>query len=527
MITIEDSLKLAFLKFKSRKIHSILSMVIFSLGVITIMIFLLGAASIRDILWNAYPDRYGTHFAAIKWEIDVDEEKNENNDKGEIDGVTDNTVNINVEKDKAIPSISEFRSLYQKRYDIKDVYTKVALANVAVVFKEYEGKSLFRDDRPRSLDEYLDLGGGHFLIPHNIMFIDPYLSKESVFDGYSLENKYGGKIPLIVPSHYAIEALVNRLNSGSTNTNKRSDDDFWNMVFVSPQEEMEQQRKLQEYIGKEVTVGVYLDESESDKSEIMSFEGVIVGYTDTTSMMIPDRFQLGYGRTGLIIPEWAKSVNEGIGKLYNQEIKQNAEISYVVEFDSIEKRSKFVEAVGDAKYRQKLSLINSNYDVITLFTVQEALQQVLDVLLSIVICLASVFLTVGMAFVTINVLKILADSRKEIGIFRAVGAQQSDIVKIFMSYVFLILTGGFLISLIVAVSINISLSLFFGDYIYYSLVMGSNQMQLVKPLFVFVGFPFVELSVFYIILIATGFLAAIVPVLLSSRRNLISALKSE
>lgn len=547
MITIEDSLKLALIQFKVRKISSIFSMIILLLSVIIIMIFFLGYSGIRNILWQAYPDRYGTHFAEIEWYGGMYRTRNG----------TDNKIDL----ESSIPSISDFRSLYQDKYDIKGIYSKTHVG-VQVRLKEYDGNLVL--DGSRRSSEGLDGSSRRLLV------IDPYLSKESVFDGYSLENKYGGKIPLILDAKYAKDIFLDKKSGENLEMRNYSTETF-DIDFLK--EAYELQKKLHEYIGKESTVSIDIGGSER-----FSFKGIIVGYVGSLTYNPIDRFKFDDESIGIIIPDWARSANEDIGSLFNnQEISKL--MSYVVEFDSIEERSRFVEDMNklrtqsnsvfqsasepannsslDKGYRCNIgtrcygsvaeegmvepnngpqnesvdSNVEMNYYTYALVSVQELFEASLKPLFYIVVSIASVFLTVGMAFVTINVLKILADSRKEIGIFRAVGAQQSnqqsDIVKIFMSYVFLILTGGFLISLIVAVSINILLSLFFGDAIYYSLVLGSSQIQLAKPLFVFVGFPFVELSVFYIILIATGFLAAIVSVLLSSRRNLISALRSE
>ncbi|GIW57519.1 MAG: hypothetical protein KatS3mg083_464 [Candidatus Dojkabacteria bacterium] len=542
MLTIRDSLRLAVLKFKARKIRSILSMVVFSLGVITIIIFLLGTASIRDILWQAYPDRYGTHFALIEWH---------GGEYNSRDG-TQNKTDLEI----SIPSISEFRSLYQDRYDIKGIYKRTEI-EAQVRLTEYESKSIL-DGKQQSQEEEMDY------FPH-LLVIDPYLSKESVFQGYSLENKYGGKIPLILNARYAKNILLGEESVKDLERLYSLAEGFDSDVL---KEIHELQRRLHQYIGKEFTVSIAIDGSEK-----FSFKGIIVGYVGSLTVGLPDRFRLDTVNTALIIPNWAGSVNEDIaGMLSNRGISKS--IGYVVEFDSIEKRYRFVEGMKSIKAANSTvdrfaseptnnppsdkgdrcdigtrcyvsdtedeiadqnngsphesgNIVEIDYYTYDLVSVQEFFDKILQPLLYMVICLASVFLIVGMAFVTINVFKILADSRKEIGIFRAVGAQQSDIVKIFMSYIFVVLSGGFFVSLMIAVIINISLSLFFGDAVYYSFVAGSSQVSLVKPLFVFVGFPYVELSVFYIILMVTGFLAGIVPVLLSSKRNVVDALRSE
>lgn len=536
MITVRDSLKLGFIKFKTHRVRSVLSVVMFALGVVSILIFLLGVNSIRSILWEAYPDRYRTYFAAVNWSMPALREiKNANS-----------TENIDI--DASIPSVSEFKSIYSDKYEIKNVYKKTVLVDSAVTLKDFERKDDSNDSRRSSVENNYS---------YSIVSIDPYLSMESVSGGYSFENRYNGRIPILLNPVYADVILLNNelQNFFMQDRNFQAFDANFNEKLH------EIHKNLHKYVGQEVTVSVGLN-----GSEVLSFQGLIVGYAGSIQpfQIGGDLFGLNQstgGLVGIIIPEWALSVNTQIGRLFSQANKQD--IVYIVEFDSTEKRDVFVDDMVNLQSPNVLSpsgrcgsndvrcfvpptsneeeftipddgftddTINSKnfyFYVYPLKSVKEYFEGILSTIQYLVICLASVFLTFGMAFVTINVLKILADSRKEVGIFRAVGAQQGDIVKIFMSYVFIILNCGFFVGLILAVITNIFLSLFFGDAIYYSIVASSSQVYLVKPLFVFVGFPYVELSVFYIILMVTGFLAGIFPILFKSRDSIIKSLRSE
>lgn len=122
--------------------------------------------------------------------------------------------------------------------------------------------------------------------------------------------------------------------------------------------------------------------------------------------------------------------------------------------------------------------------------------------------------------------KLVADSRKEIAVFQALGARTRDIVQIYISYGLLLaagtLTGALIISLTVALSISQKYSDSVG--VHFAVAVGVFDQSLTVSLF---GIQISWLLVIIGVLVAATVAGVLLALLFRGRRNVIEHMKDE
>ncbi len=475
-MNIQDSLRLCFINFKTFRSRIIFPAIILALGVVPILMFLIADNSIRRIIKEAYPNRYKTYFLEIREFIRVEDYE---------------------ETMQRIPSVSELKSIYGDKYDIKGIYREMLLRSPTVM--------LGGTDRPYSLKS-----------------IDPYLSKELVADGYSFDNKYDGKIPIILNPVYAAEILLG-YKFEHTDDLESIYIDNGNIILDPSQSRLirtlrtldtnDIDRKLYGCIGQEIKVSIVVSGSET-----ISFQGLVVGYDGSI-----ESSKMGINSAGIIIPEWFISENDEVGRLFSDD--RIDQIAYVFEFDSYDKRSRFFYEVATGLNKDMLPPNRDLSAPSILIKAEEWMKYVLNPLPYVCAPIPLVLLIIAIISMNINLLKVIEESKKGIGVSGTISTQKSDIVKISMSYVFIVLVVGFILGLVLAFGINASLSVILYD-LHYGAIFTWTPNIFNRPLFVLVGFPILEILMFFIILMLIVFLAAIFPVLLVFRHNVVKALRS-
>jgi hypothetical protein len=122
--------------------------------------------------------------------------------------------------------------------------------------------------------------------------------------------------------------------------------------------------------------------------------------------------------------------------------------------------------------------------------------------------------------------KVIADSIKEIAVFRALGARRFDIAQIYITYGLMLAGNALLIALIIAVGTAVVVSLNLSE------VWGQTLIQTVgaydKPVQAsLVGFePWWLLAIGTVLLVA-AFVGIIIPIFMNSRRNLMNLMREE
>jgi len=151
----------------------------------------------------------------------------------------------------------------------------------------------------------------------------------------------------------------------------------------------------------------------------------------------------------------------------------------------------------------------------------------LNILQKIVLVIGGIMLSVAEVILLITVSKLVKDSTKEIGVFRAVGAQQKDIRNIFFNYASMISLAGLVIAVVLAYLIAITISVLWGENLFYSIAIGGNNFSPNSHPFVLVGFPILELMIIAIISYTLGCIASFFPARKASKMDVVKALKEE
>ncbi|HEV7455063.1 MAG TPA: FtsX-like permease family protein [Candidatus Saccharimonadales bacterium] len=128
--------------------------------------------------------------------------------------------------------------------------------------------------------------------------------------------------------------------------------------------------------------------------------------------------------------------------------------------------------------------------------------------------------------VLLTISKLISDNRREIAVFRALGARQRDIAQIYFTYGFMLAVTALIVSFIFAVVAAIVFSSRFGDRFNNLLVqaVGSYQNPGHSTL---LGVQTLWLLAIAGILLLSTMVGVAIPVLLSRRRNLVTIMREE
>jgi hypothetical protein len=122
--------------------------------------------------------------------------------------------------------------------------------------------------------------------------------------------------------------------------------------------------------------------------------------------------------------------------------------------------------------------------------------------------------------------KIIADSRKETSVFRAVGAKRLDIAQIYLLYAGLLASLAFIISLMVGLGIALLIDAKLSPTLSIQAVLAFNSPNADKA-FHLIGFNLIDLVGIFLFAVATGLISAILPLLTNLRRNPIKDMREE
>jgi hypothetical protein len=122
--------------------------------------------------------------------------------------------------------------------------------------------------------------------------------------------------------------------------------------------------------------------------------------------------------------------------------------------------------------------------------------------------------------------KVIADSRKETSVFRAVGAKRMDIAQIYLLYAGLLASLAFLISLLIGLGLAVIIESKLSPTLSIQAVLAFNSPNADKA-FHLIGLNLLDLAGIYLFAVATGLLSAILPLLTNLRRNPIKDMREE
>lgn len=196
-----------------------------------------------------------------------------------------------------------------------------------------------------------------------------------------------------------------------------------------------------------------------------------------------------------------------------------------IEFTSKEGRDKFVQMY----FMNDLGPVGTNNGdrVYNFIQPMEDFFGILDLAKNVAIGVGIFFIVLGAIFTIININKLVTDSRKEIGLFRSLGATRMHILGIYILYSTIISSLGFVISLVLTLTINSILSLSFQEDVIYLLSAGATNRSVDKVFLLLIGNAWTETILIYFITVAVSLLAAIIPSIRATRIEPIVVLKND
>lgn len=243
---------------------------------------------------------------------------------------------------------------------------------------------------------------------------------------------------------------------------------------------------------------------------------------------------LGYG---VYVPSEAVKANPVLGPLYAANtVSANANDSYYVEFPTREGQKAFTEAHGtcnpggyepaqttdmfaDCRAKHQYLTYPIGNPLATLADISDGVGRAKTIILGILATLSGLIMmgTIG---------KIIADSRKETSVFRAVGAKRRDIAQIYLLFSALLALGGLIVAIVLGVVAAVYVDYHSSPTLTVQALLAFNSSDLSRTfhLLAFDLKDFLELTVF---VIAVGLAGALLPLISNLRRSPIKDMREE
>jgi ABC-type antimicrobial peptide transport system permease subunit len=127
-------------------------------------------------------------------------------------------------------------------------------------------------------------------------------------------------------------------------------------------------------------------------------------------------------------------------------------------------------------------------------------------------------------FVTVS--KIISDSERETGVFRAIGAKRTDIASIYLNYALLLATAAFILASMLATLLSLYLTSKYGSSFGYQVAESTNNYSNAGPI-TLIGINPRELLGIFMIGVGAAFAGTALPILNVLRKDPIKAMRSE
>lgn len=466
MITFKDALTLTKTKLKTRKFRNVFAMFTLSLGTIIILSFLISVNGVLDFGKNIFKDSLADRAFA------------QENFYGDIFATSIGATPLEVDPSKPYEpvQVNPQEKLEQRKSEgAKSVFTKKSQSSISFSLKDTT----------------------HPEVTTYTIAVDPLFVTDFLDSNYSFEDRYEGKIPVIVSTDF-----LKTVEQGFVYFNETA------------KERYEETRTVYDkYIGKTFR----LQEQHITDGEQYSDTGIdiiIAGISSSTGLggSYIDSYAMN-------IPLWAIEKNETLKEIYT-----TAETTVIYEFETKQQRDAAVETF---QKNLRESSADSTSFLMPLFGPYESFTEAVAFFRKIVFGLGGFVLAISCFILMSTLGKIIGDSRQEIGVFRAVGGQKADVRKIFFTYAWVLVTGGFIFGLLLSSILTVTASLLWGENMFYTLIEFGSVLDVKQPALMFVSFPLLYILAFYGVLFLLGMLASLIPVYRASKIDPIKVLRDK
>lgn len=480
----KDSFELSVMKFKAKKFRSFFTAFTLSLGIVLIISIVMGTAGVAGFVKNNFRDSVSNAPYIV--------------------------FNQNLCGGYNFTYADESECLEPFKFaDLQASYPEYNFSNPETYYLAQaapDAYTLFQNET--DLSSRLSNSDASM---STVVTVNQMLAQDYVYDGYSFEDIYAGKIPLIVPEAY--------ITKGE-----------FSPEGLTPRELFEKRSEvLKKYLGTTQKLARFESDlarpagenAEPAEAKLYELEFIIVGYYKGTPVGDSLTSNMHYSFT---IPRWALDQNAEIAEIFAKPVVEMT----LIKMDSVEIRDEFMykyfEDRRDGDWDEKMDITKYITAVYGRFF---SIEQMVSVILVLGLIAGGILLFISLLFAVTTIGKIIDDSRKEIGVFRAFGALKSDVRKIYYGYALLLSSLGFVIGTGVSFLINVALSIGLGDRVFYSFAgLGNNFTEYDSGL-LFVSFPVLPLGGLFLLLSVLVLLASYFPVRRASKIDPIIVMRDE
>lgn len=259
------------------------------------------------------------------------------------------------------------------------------------------------------------------------------------------------------------------------------------------------------WLGKQVTVS----QTPSPEQPAVITKLTIQGFFSTSGL-------LNTGEYGsVIVPD------DAVGTLTSNPITKVAGISYFGSFQNEDTQLKYIEDVNKPNFDGKFYRFASAFGS-PLLALRELQQTTQKVLLYVVLAL---LVAVGIAMLT-TLAKIISDSERESGVFRAIGAKSQDILQIYLTYSVFVSAAAIVVAFTIALAISTYLSSTYAPELTAQLISLSGTAKTDASISL-VGFNFLHVVGVCFAVTVAGVLGTLIPLSNLLRQDPIKALRAD
>lgn len=487
MITFRDALFLASTKFRTRKVRNIFSACVMALGLVIILSFYSGTAAVMNLAREVFVDSTaGRVFVKTVYQPGLEE----------VSSTVVGSEGVRVLADSDTPDQA---GIYPDIAQNPELYkTTYAGDGVTRVYHEFYS----------NVNEFYTLGGAVYEAKkergdsRSLLVVDDIFLKDFILDGQTLALGSDGSVPVIVPKEYVLPGDYFLGVGGASKTQKELYTEF--------------QEVKDKYLNTTFPLARVADSVPDAPVQIVpsTVNVRIVGFS-------PVFFAGDAVDSGSILI--SRSVYDATPAL--QQFFTNPQAQWMVaEMNTTAERDAFVE-------KSMTRMMQGNFDPSQGFTQPvlsrfDTFAEIIKFMRSAAYGVGGFLMVVSGLFLLSTLGKVINDSQKEIGVFRAIGARKRDVKKIYYMYAWILSTVAFIIALIISTTLIALASQRWGDSLYYQLLNNGINSSIEHPFLVFFGLNPLSIGVCYLITIIVGCIAAFLPVLRAARMKPIDVLRA-